>query len=360
MKPIWILFALCVINFVGSASPSFGSEAQELTRITGDRKGVVLSRGDKAGNGGDVVDCRRTVWVPDNGQMDGHWETAGTIELLDFYEGRVIRKIERDLGTDTLSVEEKLELAIERIEKLDPGRALLYRKWISEFWNEALFLDGINLIDVNDSDHVALPQNCQVTQIAIQKKPEFPEDPYYIINQDLWQALDNDGKAGLVLHEIAYREAIAEGHENSVNTRYLVQHLTSNKVPEMTIKKWSEIRNAADFPYSYADRIGEKDRAFFFVKGNQTIVGDICKHHEMSAADFSGLEMAYPGIGNHLVATGLLGTSADSSFALLSQKLTDTTPIYYVWRMYHNRIDANPSGSVFSPLSLPIACVIEF
>jgi hypothetical protein len=43
----------------------------------------------------------------------------------------------------------------------------------------------------------------------------FFHDKIYLIDRDLWERLDNNNKAGLVLHEIIYRESIRGGAVNS-------------------------------------------------------------------------------------------------------------------------------------------------
>src|SRR4051812_3135308 len=73
-----------------------------------------LMIGHENGNGGDVVVCKTPT-----GEVE--W-----IELLDFWEAHIVRGINRDLGPKTLSVKEKIKLALSRWEKYSPRRARLF------------------------------------------------------------------------------------------------------------------------------------------------------------------------------------------------------------------------------------------
>ena len=163
-----------------------------------------VEEGIHVGNGGDVIVCR-------NGDV------VTRIELLDHYEGALLRNMHVSLGAAELPIAEKIEIALKRLQRIDPDRAAYYRGLFSNFWDSSQFLSGIVLSDIPDSQHVALPAgaNCRIEQIAIQRQVTFPEDFRYIINKDLWDLLDNTSKAGLVLHEILLHEAIAIGIQHS-------------------------------------------------------------------------------------------------------------------------------------------------
>ncbi len=176
--------------------------------------------GTETGNGGDVLVCRTPSMQ------------ISSIELLDYFEARFLRKISIDLGGPELSVTEKVQLVLERLRRFSPTRADLYQTWLSTFQAESHFVDVANLADIPDSELIVYPANCSLQQIAIQKEPSFPEDSRYLIDQGLWKAMDNNQKAGLILHELIYREAISLGHKNSKNVRYFNSILSSNKTDE--------------------------------------------------------------------------------------------------------------------------------
>lgn len=177
--------------------------------------------GIDVGNGGDAVVCRDA-----SGKMSA--------EMLDVYEARTQRNTPLDLGASELSVEEKLELAFTRMDRLDADRAKLYREGAAQFTTEAVFLREITLIDVPDSNHIVIPNNCTIEQIIVQKAPEFPEDKRFTVNKDIWNLLDNDNKVAAIIHEVVYREAIEEWRQTqSRRTRYFTGLILSNRLSTM-------------------------------------------------------------------------------------------------------------------------------
>ncbi len=73
---------------------------------------------DKAGNGGNAVVCR-------NGG-----NSITSIELLDFYEARVLRQIKLKLETGSLNFKEIVTKKLGELARLAPKRAALYSTYI--------------------------------------------------------------------------------------------------------------------------------------------------------------------------------------------------------------------------------------
>ena len=188
-------------------------------------------RGDEIGNGGDVIVCK-----DENGKIT-------TTELLDFYEAREFRKIFYFLGDNTLSVIEKVNFALKRIKDISPERFERYSKITDTFFDEVLFLENINLQDIDDSNHVFIPKGCKLEQIAVQQEKLFPEDHLFIINKDLWNLLDNDNKAGLILHEIIFTE---DKTLDSRKVRYFNSHLTSPIIDNYTREEFIALLKLSD------------------------------------------------------------------------------------------------------------------
>lgn len=169
------------------------------------------------GNGGDVVTCRNA-----RGELT-------SVELLDLYEARTRWGLEKQLGPASLSLEEKVALLLQRLERRLPEDAQLFRGWFKTFFEEAQLLPGVQLVDVPDSNHIALPSGCAIEQIAIQREPEFSREKRYTLSLDLWNSLTTDGKAALVLHELIYRQGIRNGAQNSRAVRYVNALLVSDQ-----------------------------------------------------------------------------------------------------------------------------------
>lgn len=179
-----------------------------------------LFAGDVVGNGGDIVYC----------------EEQNTTELLDYYEGRVLRGYKPDLGDPTLAPEKKVELVLKRLEKIDYDRAVTFRKWLNRFWEDAKLIKDSEFIDIPDSSHIVIPRGCEIKQIAILTR-EYA--PHYFINEDLWKLLSNDDKAGLILHEIIYRHA--DDHQNSKHVRVYNALISSKTLQMMDRKSYQDL-----------------------------------------------------------------------------------------------------------------------
>ncbi len=180
------------------------------------------------GNGGDVVVCR------ENGVIT-------KVTMLDYYEAEKMRGTKINLGGPELSVDEKLQIALERLKRLSPDRFRLYSDWLSTFDDEKAELENITLVDISDSDHIVLENGCTVEQIVIQHEPRFPEDKRYTINRDLLRYMDNDNLAGLKLHEVSYREGLQHHHTNSISARYFNALISSDRLERMSQENFTKL-----------------------------------------------------------------------------------------------------------------------
>ena len=199
----------------------------------------------EGGNGGTVILCKQNA--------------KQKAELSDYYEARTLNQINIDLGEKNLSVDEKVEIVFKRIDKLSPSRSKLYREWYKHFGKEQLLLDKQNFPTLSDTGGIIVPNGCKLEQIIIQKTPSFPSFKRYLTNADLWNLLDNTQKAGLILHEIIYREAIEYGIDSSVPVRYLNSLLSSNLVVGMN-------------PFTFSLILKEQHLFFmdFYIKAGKT------------------------------------------------------------------------------------------
>lgn len=161
------------------------------------------------GNGGDGVVCYN----------EQHQITS--VEMFDHFEARTRYQTPINLAFAGSTYLEKVNFLIDRVQGIEPQRGLQLREELNHFIGSSNFADGIELPDVPDQGSILLPDGCHIEQLAIQKEPTFPEEKFYTIDNKLWLKLSEDGKAGLVLHEIIYRLAIREGkQQDSVTSRY--------------------------------------------------------------------------------------------------------------------------------------------
>jgi hypothetical protein len=174
--------------------------------------------GEIVGNGGDVIAC------PDKAPV-----------LLDFFEAGAVHGLTRRADLAGGTPQEIAKAALRDLKRLNPTRARIYEQRIARFQEEASFVAGAELADIPDSHPIVLPNGCKLRQIAIQKPRMLPQDPLYVIDLDLWNALDLAQKAGLILHEVIYTDAIRYGHTNSRSVRYLNAVLHSDRLEKTSV-----------------------------------------------------------------------------------------------------------------------------
>jgi hypothetical protein len=186
--------------------------------------------GGEVGNGGDVFQCQNSKNV-----------------LVDVYEAQAQRGITLDLGGPRLDLFSKIDLAIKRLERLSAARAKVYHDQAHNFFNEAALIPGAQLTPVPDVYNWVTPNGCVLKQIAIQHAPEFPQDKRYLVSKDLWDTLDDDSKAALILHEVIYREGISLGFTNSIAVRYFNSLLFSHQLDQATAQDFVPILQSLPF-----------------------------------------------------------------------------------------------------------------
>ncbi len=165
--------------------------------------------GSVAGNGGDVVFCPKGVYI---------------IRLLDLYELEIFeKKYPKFLRSASGNALTKAEAVIKQLKEISPVRADRYLLELSHFMTRIDFVNS-ELPNLPDDLNIVLPVGCELKQIAIQNKTNG--QPRYSINSALWQLLDENQKAALILHEIIYSENIDGGHTDSRATRAFNRHLT--------------------------------------------------------------------------------------------------------------------------------------
>lgn len=199
----------------------------------------------EGGNGGDVIVCRDQT----NGEIT-------SVELLDYYEARQMRKFQT-IEYPNLSDDEFIDMIGNKINSMedliflfdaDEGKELLQsiRQYMAEGHSSTpgiLFTEEI-LTDINDSEQLFIPRGCQVEQIAIWQFQDFPDDPKFIIQADLLKRLSDRDIRGLVLHEIIYKSFYMRSQQDvkplkdSYACRYLHEKIMSQPVEEFTFKNY--------------------------------------------------------------------------------------------------------------------------
>ncbi|HEX7676471.1 MAG TPA: hypothetical protein VF412_20005 [Bdellovibrio sp.] len=169
---------------------------------------VAYASGDRVGNGGDVVQCKTSS------------------ELLDFYEASEPLK---DFGAK--GYKEILDQVLENLKRLNPSQATQYSRRLQEIYQLIDFKSDVLLTDVDDSKHLFLPKDkdCKLLQIAIRRNVVSKVTKRFLVNEDLWKALSERSKAGLIMHEAVYEHFYKLGEDNSSKARILNAYLFSKK-----------------------------------------------------------------------------------------------------------------------------------
>lgn len=192
------------------------------------------------GNGGDVVTCTNSTG-------------STSAEILDLYEAKVLLGLSPSFGSDKISIEEQANNIVARVERVSPEMKTIFTAWIQTFFQETLFLSGVNLVDIPDSDHIVLPKDCKIQQIANQRIPNTPTEKRYVISKDLWDLLDQNNKTALVLHEIFYRYFIQMSHENSVGARLFNAYIISNSFDTLDLSARLNLLVRIKLPIAFAN-----------------------------------------------------------------------------------------------------------
>lgn len=206
----------------------------------------------EVGNGGNAVVC----------YSDSSKKNIKSVELFDYWEGKRFKPIRGprgevyslDLGGSRLSVEKKIDLFISRVKLGDPERARRYDQYAKLILSDLKsFLVSRLPGEPIDDDHPAgLPSSpCYKEQFAVQFKYPTPGKRRFLIDRGLFSKADSDSKAGIILHEVLYRDAIVrDKHQNSDGVR-LLNHFYStpatHQLPSLAYTK--EFYDHARIPF---------------------------------------------------------------------------------------------------------------
>ncbi|MGE3260162.1 MAG: hypothetical protein AB7K68_00125 [Bacteriovoracia bacterium] len=209
--------------------------------------------GDGVGNGGDALVC-----------------ADGSVEMLDLYEARVLRGLEFDQSLTGATAEETAKNILARMAKFDPVSAKNYGKKVDAFRENAGFVPDANLVDVPDSNHIVIPRNCELRQVAIQRKPQFPEERFYLIDATIWNRMSVRDQASLMLHEIIYTDTLERGQVNSIRARYFNSYLSAAALLQLKEPEYAALRGRAGLQNFWTFSYPEK---WLFVKVDDNLDG---------------------------------------------------------------------------------------
>ncbi len=169
--------------------------------------------GADSSGGGKVVVCR------DQNQV------IKSIQLLDLYEASALYGLSPKMLA--ANIDASLEVVKAKLREVYKDTSFMSPTdhWIDDAKKAFRLLPKNSVLEsVNDAAVIALPAGCQTEQLALYK-----DDFLLLVNQDLWNVLDDLNKAALYVHEAIYRfERTGNKTTNSVHARKLVGHLFSD------------------------------------------------------------------------------------------------------------------------------------
>lgn len=177
---------------------------------------------------GNVVRCA---------ELNSSGQKVYKYQLLDYYDAVKPNGYDFtiDLGPDK-SYEKKIDYVLNRLSAIDPYRTELYRKLSESFFKES-FRNTEGHAATRSTDlgsGYILPKNCKIIRVVIQKSEEemaLSGSIYkYEIVESVWRELDQETIAGLILHEIAYREVFSQGAKSSLQIRRYVGLISSKDI----------------------------------------------------------------------------------------------------------------------------------
>ena len=188
----------------------------------------LFAQGHDIGNGGNGVVCynnlSRTKIV--------------SVDLFDYWEhGQVVHVPGGiQLGGNTLSVHEKINIATSRLEYFDKKLANDVRTIALSMADniERYLVTAEELPEINDANPRVLPMSpCFIEQFAVQWQDLKTGARRFAISKTFYEfsGTTNYTRAGLLLHEALYRVAILRGAQNSDGVRYF-NYLMATKLFE--------------------------------------------------------------------------------------------------------------------------------
>lgn len=212
---------------------------------------TAFASGTTIGNGGFVLSC------------------ASKIQILDHYE--ITQRGFNIEPAQGQTLEMKVESQLKKLEAIDPNRAKSYRYQYENIWKKNLETYNIEGLHLNSKQvldpkiqtqfglgSVRIPDGCELILALHQTAPEDYTDNRRGIKVTaylpVWNRLDLDTQAALIMHELFYREYLITQltGRNSMGIRYLNGYLSSYEFRKLSSDTWIPHLNyaslAAMFP----------------------------------------------------------------------------------------------------------------
>lgn len=190
---------------------------------------------NKVGNGGNVVVCKG--------------EKGTSVTLLDYYEANISSTLDKrsDSGETALSMAQRI---FGKLRLIAPELEKQYLLRSQNILNDFDYKSNAKLIPVPDSLHGFEPKSkdCQVVQAIVRKPQVVQGEKRFLVDQELWDMMDQTQKAGLVMHEIIYEHFSMLGESDSVKARKFNSFLFAQKFSKKEFWAFLKTLDIAIYP----------------------------------------------------------------------------------------------------------------
>lgn len=193
------------------------------------------------GNGGIGFRCR----LPDGSEK---------LYVADGLYGLMTWGFTPDLGPETLSWQDKVELALDRIPRQDARRRSALRAILRDFRDRVRFIDSSLLHVTQDYLHATIDlrriigDRCTSVQLANLTYGRGRSDFQCIISRDRFSELSSDERALLVLHELIYEHWLQTHGASLEPVYFLVSLLASNVLEHTTPERYAAMLRGMGWP----------------------------------------------------------------------------------------------------------------
>jgi hypothetical protein len=162
-----------------------------------------------------------------------------SFQLLDYYEATRAGGFgfDLDLGPGK-AYPDMIKYVLKRMAQYDGYRSRVYQSLADSFIKDSFFSEEDSATDSEDlGGGFVKPKGCEVKRVVILRSDAqmivSGSKIKYELVRHLWDRLDEATKAGLIIHEISYREVLKKGARNSLAIRRFVGFVSSKNIASM-------------------------------------------------------------------------------------------------------------------------------
>lgn len=188
----------------------------------------------RVGNGGNIIVCLKPA------SSDCYGRDLHEGAFYDTYEADIRYKMQPlSMHPAATAPKVAMEYALKLVEAIKKYDKEMYGRlsfFLRDFYNEANFVEGMQLMPIPDTGISFIPYDSELRQLVVQREPIAPQDKRYVISLDLWEMMSKADQAHAMLHEVFYRYALEQKHdvESSEYIRYFNALVISGEVSKLS------------------------------------------------------------------------------------------------------------------------------